>query len=94
MDTDEWLSSCKELLSSDEPKREKNSVHFEPVKPSEVIEPDDYGGGELWKKYIDLDPLDSKTKEPGFLEDRHYLLCPTIIRGFSLKNKQWGESFP
>ena len=57
-----------------------------------MIEPEDYGGGELWKKYTDLDPLDPRTKECEFLEDRHYLLCPSIIRGFSTKVKQWGKS--
>ena len=57
-----------------------------------MTEPEDYGGGELWKKYTDLDPLNPRTKEREFLEDRHYLLCPSIIRGFSIRVKQWGKS--
>ncbi|KAL9027204.1 MAG: hypothetical protein Q9196_004243 [Gyalolechia fulgens] len=70
-------------------KKEENSVHFEPLKPSDINEPEDNGGGELWKRYIDIDPLHKDTEELGYLEDRHYLLCPSIIRGFSLRDKQW-----
>ncbi|KAL9039977.1 MAG: hypothetical protein Q9180_002203 [Flavoplaca navasiana] len=85
----ELLSSLGKDWWKLQPHREKNSVHFQPVNPSDINEPEDDGGGELWKKYIDLDPLDACTKAPGFLEDLHYLLCPSIIRGFSLKDKQW-----
>lgn len=73
------------------PRREENSVHFEPLKPSQVIRPEDNGGGQLWEKYNGLDPTDPMTQESGFLEDRHFLLLPRNIGGFSLKDKQWGE---
>ena len=73
------------------PRGEENSVHFEPLKPSEVIRPEDDGGGQLWEKYNGLDPTDSTTQEPGFLEDRHFLLLPRNIRGYSLRDKQWGK---
>lgn len=73
------------------PRKESNSVQFEPLKPNDVIQPEDNGGGQLWKKYNGLDPTDPTTQEPGFLEDRHFLLLPQNIRGFSLRDKQWGK---
>ncbi|KAL8888554.1 MAG: hypothetical protein Q9215_004036 [Flavoplaca cf. flavocitrina] len=66
---------------------ETNSVDIEPVKPSDIVEPADNGGGQLWKKYNGLDPT---THEPDSLEDHHFLLLPQNIRGFSLRDKQWG----
>ncbi|KAL9026509.1 MAG: hypothetical protein Q9196_004835 [Gyalolechia fulgens] len=66
---------------------ETNSVDIEPVKPSDIVEPADDGGGQLWKKYNGLDPT---THKPDSLEDHHFLLLPQNIRGFSLRDKQWG----
>ncbi|KAL8831484.1 MAG: hypothetical protein Q9170_005268 [Blastenia crenularia] len=71
------------------PRREKTSIHFEPLKPNEIIQPEDNGGGQLWKNYNGIDPTSTSTQEAGFLEDCHFLLLPRNIRGFSLKDKQW-----
>ncbi|KAL8860659.1 MAG: hypothetical protein Q9178_003012 [Gyalolechia marmorata] len=66
---------------------ETNTVDIEPVKPSDIVEPADNGGGQLWKNYSGLDPI---THDPDSLEDHHFLLLPQKIRGFSLRDKQWG----
>ena len=73
------------------PRKEKSSVYFEPLKPNEIIQPEDNGGGQLWKNYNGLDPTDPVTQRPNFLEDRHFLLLPQNIRGFSIRDKQWGK---
>ena len=75
------------------PRREQNSIDYEPLKPRDIVQPEDNCGGQLWSTYNGLDPTDSKTQEPGFLEDRHFLLFPHNIRGFSLGDKQWGEYY-
>ena len=70
------------------PRREQNSIDYEPLKPRDIVQPEDNGGGQLWTTYNNLDPTDL---EDGVLEDRHFLLFPHNIRGFSLGDKHRGE---
>ena len=55
-----------------------------------VSEPQDFGGGELWKDFNDFDLYVDREYT---LDERHFFLFPKKVPGMSLKYKQWCESY-
>ena len=52
-----------------------------------VVEPQDFGGGKLWKDFDGFDPVGFECS----LDERHTFLFPKKICGMSLKDKIWSE---
>ena len=63
-------------------------MNYDPLIPDRVSEPQDFGGGKLWKDFDDFDPVGHECS----LDARHFFLFPKKIFGMSLKDKQWCES--
>ena len=66
----------------------KYGIETDPLPPSQVIEPEDSGGGILWGGLHEFDPREVDRSK---LEDRHFVLFPRNIMGMIIKYKQWSE---
>ena len=69
---------------------EGHDVDDDPMTLASVHEPQDFGGGSIWKHYDIFDPSDDGRLP---LDEKHFFLFPKKIHGISLKDKQWSESF-